>query len=180
MYTNYNPYSGSTLTHYGVKGMKWGVRRERDGSGAGRVPRTAWGKKRQEGRNYAKQQDARDKELWNKTKSDWKQAKKTTERGSDARNAARRKYREERDRHNEYWNTRYIYGYQMGMSKAARGRQMLKNHISADQPVSDLSVGTQLKNDGIAFAKQVGTYTLASVGVGALAGVAANALNSRR
>ena len=27
MYTNYNPYSGSTLTHYGVKGMKWGVRR---------------------------------------------------------------------------------------------------------------------------------------------------------
>ena len=28
MYTNYNPYSGSTLTHYGVKGMKWGVRRK--------------------------------------------------------------------------------------------------------------------------------------------------------
>ena len=179
MYTNYNPYSGSTLTHYGVKGMKWGVRRERD-SGAGRVPRTAWGKKRQEGRNYAKQQDAIDRDLWKKTKSDWKQAKKTTERGSDARNAARRKFREERNRHYNYQNTKYNYGYQMGMSNAARGRQMLKNHISADQPISDLSAGTLIKNDGIAFAKQVGTYTLASVGVGALAGLAVNALENRR
>lgn len=32
------------LMHYGVKGMKWGVRRERD---AGSSPRTAWGRRRQ-------------------------------------------------------------------------------------------------------------------------------------
>jgi len=41
---SYNPYSRSYLAHYGVKGMKWGVRRYRDEDGS----LTALGRKRYE------------------------------------------------------------------------------------------------------------------------------------
>ena len=37
----YNPYSDSYLAHYGVKGMKWGVRRQRRRAAA-RKDRNAW------------------------------------------------------------------------------------------------------------------------------------------
>ena len=172
MYTNYNPYSSSTLTHYGVKGMKWGVRRK--DRGGSREPRTEWGKNRQ----YAKQQDARDKELWDKAKSDWKQAKKTTERGSAERKSAQSKYRKERDRHNQYWNTKYNYVYQLGMTKAARGKIMKKNAISADTPVSKLKSSTILKNDTLAAVKQVGKYTLGSAGAGAAVALGRKAIQA--
>lgn len=36
---SYNPYSQSYLAHYGVKGMKWGVRKKRE-------PVTKWGQRR--------------------------------------------------------------------------------------------------------------------------------------
>ena len=159
MYTNYNPYSGSTLTHYGVKGMKWGVRRK--DRGGSREPRTEWGKNRQ----YAKQQDAIDRDLWKKTKSDWKQAKKTTELGSVERDAARVKYKAGRDRHSKYNQMRSTYTNDYQMTKAARGKIMKKNGLSAETPVSKLKTSQVLKNNGVAMAKQMGKYTLGSAAV---------------
>ena len=172
MYTNYNPYSGSTLTHYGVKGMKWGVRRKARGGSS--EPRTEWGKNRQ----YAKQQDARDKELWNQAKSDWNRAKKTTERGSAERKSAQSKYRKERQRHNDYQDTKYYYAYNLGMTKAARGKLMKKNAISADTPVSKLKTSTILKNETLAAVKQTGKYALASAGVVAAMGLGQKAIEA--
>ena len=173
MYTNYNPYSGSTLTHYGVKGMKWGVRRERDGGGS-REPRTEWGKNRQ----YAKQQDVIDRDLWKKTKSDWKQAKKTTERGSDERKKAKQKYRVGKTRHGMYQYMKDTYTTSYGMSKAARGKIMKENGLSAKTPISRLKTTTVLKNNGIAMAKQMGKYTLASAGATAALALGRKALEA--
>lgn len=41
VYNPYNPYNDSYLAHYGVKGMKWGVRRQRRRAAA-RKDRNAW------------------------------------------------------------------------------------------------------------------------------------------
>ena len=41
MYNPYNPYNDSYLAHYGVKGMKWGVRRQQRRAAA-RQDRNAW------------------------------------------------------------------------------------------------------------------------------------------
>lgn len=140
----YNDY----LAHYGVKGMKWGVRRQRPKS----APRTNWGKNRQ----YAKEQDRRNKQLYKADRAAWKAAKKSTSRGSKARKSAKAKWNSNKERYAAYNKQQNIYANRYGMSKAARGKQMRKLHISADTPVSNLKESKVLLEDGKAIAKQLG------------------------
>lgn len=149
------PYYNDYLAHYGVKGMKWGVRRKRPKS----APRTNWGKNRQ----YAKEQDRRNRELHKSGKQAWKSAKKSTSRGSTEREAAKRTWKDEKKRYGQYNAVRNSYTNSYGMSKAARGKQMQKLGITADTPYSNLSVGKTVMENGKAMAKQTGKYMLASV-----------------
>ena len=149
------PYYNNYLAHYGVKGMKWGIRRQRPKS----APRTNWGKNRQ----YAKEQDRRDRDLYRADKDKWKSAKKSTERGSAERKSAKKEWNAAKRRHSSYQNVAYTYASQYGMSKAARGKQMKKLGITADTPYSNLSVGKTVMENGKAMAKQTGKYMLASV-----------------
>lgn len=149
------PYYNDYLAHYGVKGMKWGVRRKRPKS----APRTNWGKNRQ----YAKEQDRLNRELHKSGKQAWKSAKKSTSRGSAERNAAKRTWKDEKRRYGQYNAVRNLYTNSYGMSKAARGKQMQKLGITADTPYSNLSVGKTVMENGKAMAKQTGKYMLASV-----------------
>lgn len=164
------PYYNNYLAHYGVKGMKWGVRRKRPKS----APRTNWGKNRQ----YAKEQDRRDRELYKSDKDKWKSAKKSTARGSEARNAAKKEWKTAKRRHASYQNVAYTYASQYGMSKAARGKQMKKLGITADTPYSNLSVGKTVMENGKAMAKQTGKYMLASVATSVAVAAGKAALSS--
>lgn len=56
---SYNPYSQSYLVHYGVKGMKWGVRKKRE-------PVTKWGQRR--ARTNLHNQEIKDR--WERAKAD--------------------------------------------------------------------------------------------------------------
>lgn len=160
------PYYNNYLAHYGVKGMKWGVRRNRFNS----APRTDWGKNRQ----YAKEQDRRNKQLYKADKTSWKAAKKSTSRGSKARRRAKAKWNYNKGRYAAYNKQRDIYANFYGMSKAARGKQMRKLHISADTPVSNLKKSKVLLEDGKALTKEIGksfiksTITKAAVTAGTL------------
>lgn len=159
------PYYNDYLAHYGVKGMKWGVRRKRPKS----APRTNWGKNRQ----YAKEQDRLNRELHKSGKQAWKSAKKSTARGSAERAAAKRTWKDEKRRYGQYNAVRSSYTNSYGMSKAARGKQMQKMHISAKTPYTDLSTGKALMANGQAMAKQMGkslvvsAVTTAAVAAGA-------------
>jgi len=70
------------------------------------------------------------------------------------------------------------YTTSYGMSKAARGKIMKKNGLSAKTPISRLKTTTVLKNNGIAMAKQMGKYTLASAGATAAVALGRKALEA--
>ena len=72
----YNPYSQSYLAHYGVKGMKWGVRKKRE-------PVTKWGQRR--ARTNLHNQEIKDR--WESAKADVESGKlsKTSSRYRKAR-----------------------------------------------------------------------------------------------
>lgn len=133
------------LYHHGVKGMKWGVRNEKK-SKQSSAPRTEWGKNRA----YAKEQDAANKQRWKATKADVK-AGKLSKKSS--------KYKYERNRYRLYNNMKYSYSNDFAMTKAARGKQMQKLKISANQPVSSLKTSTVIKEDAKAYIKQTAKYT---------------------
>ena len=147
------------LYHYGVKGMKWGVRKKRETTG----PRTNWGKDRA----YAKEQDKANIEMWKSAKSTYKTEKKAAKRAKNksALKAAKSKYKAERTRYNDYNNMRNTYIDSYGMTKAARGKQMKKLGISADKPISDLKTSKVVKENAKAMAKQMGKYAIAQAAV---------------
>lgn len=150
------------LYRYGVKGMKWGVRRKRESS----EPRTNWGKNRQ----YAKQQDAENKRMWKETKAKVKSgqlSKKSAE------------YKKERRRYNDYNTNRFNMTYYYGMSKAARGKHMQKLGMDAKTPMSKKSIPKTIAANAEAYAKQTAKYTVASIATTAALSIGAAYLNNR-
>ncbi len=126
------------LYHYGVLGMKWGVRKRQESSG----PRTNWGRNRA----YAKEQDALNKQMWKDTKQRVRSGKL---------NKKSAKYHREKMRYKNYKRTQGIYKNFYGMSKAARGKQMQKLGMSAKHPGSSKSVKETIRADQAAWGKQV-------------------------
>lgn len=134
------------LYHFGVKGMKWGVRRDRKSSGGNSRqssgPRTNYGKNRA----YAKEQDRLNKQRWKDTKAQVKSgnlSKKSSE------------YKREKARYKSYNNMRGNTRGGYGMTKAARGKYMQKLGISANKPVSSLSLSKVAKIEAQTCVKQI-------------------------
>lgn len=126
------------LYHYGVLGMKWGVRKRRESSG----PRTNWGRNRA----YAKEQDALNKQMW-------KDTKQRVRSGKLSKRSA--KYHREKMRYKNYKRIQGVYKTYYGMSKAARGKQMQKLGMSSKHPGSNKSIKETISANNVAFGKQV-------------------------
>ncbi len=102
----YNP----ELYHYGVKGMKWGVRRRTDRGSSG--PRTSYGKNRA----YAKAQDKANKALWKADKARWKETKAKVKSGDLSKKSA--EFKSEKKQYNS-GKARYSQYNQMKSSSAS-------------------------------------------------------------
>lgn len=152
------------LIHYGIKGMRWGHRKAPESTGVSSSPQTQWGRNRA----YVKEQDRLNKQMWKDTKS-------RVESGQLSKKSA--EYKSEKNRYKVYNRTRKQYSINYGMTKAARGKIMLKNKISAKTPAGEVETSTQLKNDVIAMAKQTAKWTLASSALTAAATVGARYVN---
>lgn len=167
---NYSPYY---LMHYGVKGMRWGVRRQRETSG----PRTSWGRNRA----YAKEQDARNKSLYRSDKATYKSAKKAYKSGASSKEdfkKAKSTFKTGKKRYRDYNRVTSSYSYNYGMSKAARGKIMQKQKITADTPYTSNSFGKALAINGQAMVKQMAKqYATAAVTTAAVSAGAAYLMN---
>lgn len=124
------------LEHHGIKGMKWGVRKQADP-----LSNTYFGN-----RAYAKQQDEISKSNYKTAKASYKVAKKAY-RDASTRPTTGRKYLKNKQSFNkskrQFNNARGIrraYTIQTanmkihGYSKAARGQQQRQSGITADHP----------------------------------------------
>ena len=175
----YNP----ELYHYGVKGMKWGVRRRTDRGSSGSHssgPRTSYGKNRA----YAKAQDKANKALWKADKARWKETKAKVKSGDLSKKSAefkseKKQYKSGKARYSQYNQVKSSYSNSYGMSKAARGKHMQKLNISAKQPISNLKTSKVVSENTKAFAKQYTKYTVGSFAASAAVGIGANYLMKR-
>lgn len=152
------------LYHYGVKGMKWGVRHKSDTVSSG--PHTSYGKNRA----YAKAQDKINKDRWKATKAKVKSGELSKKNST---------YKLEKNRYKVYNNMATNYGIGYGMSTAARGKHMQKLGISADTPISKQKVSKVFKEDSKAMVKQMGKQAAAGVALSVAASVGANYLKKR-
>lgn len=163
------------LYHYGVKGMKWGVRKSKSTSSGSKInkrkntssgPRTNWGKNRA----YAKKQDALNEARWQKTKQQVKS-------GELSKNSA--KYKKEKTRYNTYNEMRSNYTFKSNMTKAARGKRMKKLGITAAKPYSSVKPSKALILSLQSAIKQEAKIKVASVVVSIAASVGAAYLKQR-